>query len=138
MFDRERQCILKMKFDQDFVFELVIWPKQISKWIPCKNDKSKNMCKIQIFKKCLVENVWNSLNILGLLFIVRILSIALWSFLLRVFGKIRLMDGYFHIQQKFWLIMAIHEAYSLNEVSLSKLFLGLWTCFYKKRIFLPE
>ena len=75
-----------------------------------------------------VENVWASLNILGLLFIVRILSIGLWSFLLRVFGKIRLMDGYFHIQQKFWLIMAIHEAYSLNEVSLTQYFIesGLW------------
>ena len=43
-----------------FVFELVIWPKQIFKWIPGKNDKSKNICKMYIFKKV---SGWKSLEL---------------------------------------------------------------------------
>ena len=63
-----------------------------------------------------VENLGQPLHIMGILFLVHLISIVLWSVLLKKFCKITYLDGYMYIQKKFWLIMAIHEAYALNEV----------------------
>ena len=55
--------------------------------------------------------------IMGVLFLVDFISIFLWAFLLKIFSKISYLNGYMYIQKHFWLIMAIHEAFALNEVS---------------------
>lgn len=63
-----------------------------------------------------VEDLGPPLTILGILFLVRLVGIMAWSILLKVFSQIKYIDGYMYIQKNFWLIMAIHEAYALNEV----------------------
>ena len=63
-----------------------------------------------------VKSLGPPLKILGLLFLIRFIGIGLWTVVLRVFSQIKYLDGYMYIQKKFWLIMAIHEAYALNEV----------------------
>ena len=63
-----------------------------------------------------VKSLGPPLKILGLLFLIRFIGIGLWIVVLRGFSQIKYIDGYMYIQKKFWLIMAIHEAYALNEV----------------------
>ena len=63
-----------------------------------------------------VENLAPPLKILGTLFLIRFIGVGLWIIILNAFSKIKYIDGYMYIQKKFWLIMAIHEAYALNEV----------------------
>ena len=68
-----------------------------------------------------VDELRPPLIILGVLFLVRLIGIAMWSLLLKVFSQIKYIDGYIHIQKHLWLIMAIHEAYALNEVNTTEL-----------------
>lgn len=63
-----------------------------------------------------VENLGPPLKILGILFLIRFVGIGLWTIILNAFSNVKYIDGYMYIQRKFWLIMAIHEAYALNEV----------------------
>ena len=63
-----------------------------------------------------VESLDSPLIIMSFLFLVHLVSIVIWTLLLRMVCGIRYLDGYMHIQKEYWLIMAIHEAYSLNEV----------------------
>ena len=63
-----------------------------------------------------VESLDSPLIIMSFLFFVHLVSIVIWTLLLRMVCGIRYLDGYMYIQKEYWLIMAIHEAYSLNEV----------------------
>ena len=65
-----------------------------------------------------VENLGPPLKILGILYLIRLIGVGLWTIVLKTLSKLNYMDGYMYIQRKFWLIMAIHEAYALNEVSI--------------------
>ena len=63
-----------------------------------------------------VEELSQPILIMLAMFTVDLVGIVLWAFLLKYFTKIKYVDGYMHMQKNYWLIMAIHEAYSLNEV----------------------
>ena len=64
----------------------------------------------------MVRDISLPLYLMGLLFLIDLLSISLWTFLLRKICSISYIDGYMLIQKKVWLIMAIQEAYAMNEV----------------------
>ena len=64
-----------------------------------------------------VNDIWPPVFIMLLMFLIDLVGIAVWTFLLKIFCNITYLKGYMHIQKKYWFIMAIHEAYSLNEVS---------------------
>ena len=64
-----------------------------------------------------VERIESPLLIMGFLFLIHLISIIIWTILLKFVCNIRYLDGYMQIQKQYWLIMAIHEAYSLNEVN---------------------
>jgi hypothetical protein len=63
-----------------------------------------------------VESLISPVIIMGILFLVHLISVVIWTLLLRISCGIKYFDGYMYIQKEYWLIMAIHEAYSLNEV----------------------
>ena len=64
-----------------------------------------------------VDDLLSPLGIMFAMFLVDLVGIALWGILLKVFCNINYVKGYMYLQKKYWLIMAIHEGYSLNEVS---------------------
>ena len=66
-----------------------------------------------------VEDFSEPVKIMALLFALDIITIALLYILLKIFCKISYYKAFMYIQKKFWLFMAIHEAFSLNEVSLT-------------------
>ena len=66
----------------------------------------------------IVENISTPIYLMGLLFFIDFLSILLWTILLKKYCKINFFDGYMHIQKEAWLVMAIQEAYALNEVNI--------------------
>ena len=68
-----------------------------------------------------VEDFSQPVKIMAILFAIDIISIVLWYILLKIFCKISFYKAFMSIQKKFWLFMAIHEAFSLNEVSFTKL-----------------
>jgi len=55
---------------------------------------------------------------MGVLFLIDLVSIMLWVVLLKVFTQLRFFDGYLQLQKDAWLIMAVQEAYALNEYFL--------------------
>ena len=67
-----------------------------------------------------VENISRPLYLMGFLLLIDFVSIMLWAVLLKKFCKIDFMDGYLQIQKHAWLIMAVQEAYALNEVMIRK------------------
>ena len=67
-----------------------------------------------------VEDFSQPVKIMAILFAIDIISIVLWYILLRVFCRISFYNAFMYIQQQFWLFMAIHEAFSLNEVSINQ------------------
>ena len=64
----------------------------------------------------MVESLGPMAYMMGLLFLIDFISIILWTYLLRKFSDITFIDGYLYIQKETWLVMAIQEAYALNEV----------------------
>ena len=77
-----------------------------------------------------VEDFSQPVKIMAILFAIDIISIVLWYILLKVFCRISFYNAFMYIQQQFWLFMAIHEAFSLNEViSNSTLYLTLSQAF---------
>ena len=68
----------------------------------------------------MVENISEPLYMMLALFFIDLISILLWTYLLQHFCSIRYLDGYLYIQKKMWLVMAIQEAYALNEVRIIK------------------
>ena len=72
-----------------------------------------------------VEDFSEPVKIMALLFGLDIITIALMYILLKIFCKISYYKAFMYIQKKFWLFMAIHEAFSLNEVSLTLVTGGL-------------
>ena len=64
----------------------------------------------------MVENISVPLYMMLALFAIDLISILLWTFLLKYFCSVRYLDGYLYIQKKMWLVMAVQEAYALNEV----------------------
>ena len=66
-----------------------------------------------------VEDFSEPVKIMALLFGLDIITIALMYILLKIFCKISYYKAFMYIQKKFWLFMAIHEAFSLNEVNLT-------------------
>ena len=64
-----------------------------------------------------VENLRSPLIIMLVMFLVDVFAVAIWAFLLKKVCKLNYLQSYIYLQKKFWLIMAIHEGYSLNEVS---------------------
>ena len=65
-----------------------------------------------------VEKFIEPVKIMGLLFAIDIISIASWAIILKFFCKISYYNGFMCLQKKLWLFMAVHEAYSLNEVTI--------------------
>ena len=63
-----------------------------------------------------VEDISKPLYLMGLLFLMDFVSILLWIVLLKRLCKISFIDGFLQIQKRAWLIMAVQEAYALNEV----------------------
>ena len=63
-----------------------------------------------------VESLDSPIAIMCVLFFVHFISCVVWTALLKMICDISYLDGYMYIQKHYWLIMAIHEAYSLNEV----------------------
>jgi hypothetical protein len=64
-----------------------------------------------------VEDLESPVVIMVAMFLVDLVAIALWAFILKIFCGISFLKGYMYTQKKYWLIMAIHEAYALNEVN---------------------
>ena len=64
----------------------------------------------------MVKNISAPLYMMLALFSIDLISILLWTFLLKKFCSISYLDGYLYIQKGMWLVMAIQEAYALNEV----------------------
>ena len=50
------------------------------------------------------------------MFAMELMGIVVYALLLKYLIKISYFDGYMHMQKKYWFIMAVHEAYALNEV----------------------
>ena len=63
-----------------------------------------------------VENISRPLYLMGTLFFIDFASVILWIILLKKMCKIDFIDGFLQIQKQAWLIMAVQEAYALNEV----------------------
>ena len=83
-----------------------------------------------------VESLDSPLIIMSFLFLVHLVSIVIWTIMLRLICDIRYLDGYMYIQKEYWLIMAIHEAYSLNEVYSFEIDFPLAFSFKVLRIFI--
>ena len=64
----------------------------------------------------MVEDISIPIYMMGLLFFIDFVSIIMWTLLLKKFSNISYIDGYMYIQKEVWLVMAIQEAYALNEV----------------------
>ena len=65
----------------------------------------------------MVEDISKPIFFMGVLFLIDLVSIMLWVVLLKVFTHLRFFDGYLQLQKDAWLIMAVQEAYALNEVT---------------------
>ena len=63
-----------------------------------------------------VEDFSQPVKIMAIFFAMDVITIGLWYILLKIFCKISFYNAFMYIQKKFWLFMAIHEAFSLNEV----------------------
>ena len=50
------------------------------------------------------------------MFAMELIGIVMYALLLKCLIRISYFDGYMHMQKKYWFIMAVHEAYALNEV----------------------
>ena len=66
-----------------------------------------------------VDELLSPLLIMFAMFLVDFVGIVLWGILLKCFCNINYVKGYMYVQKKYWLIMAIHEGYSLNEVIMN-------------------
>ena len=66
----------------------------------------------------MVQSLAKMFLTMGVLLAIHIVSIALWTLLLKKTCNIKFFDGYMQIQKNYWLIMAVQEAYALNEVKL--------------------
>ena len=64
-----------------------------------------------------VEELISPLIPMFIMFLVDFVGMILWFILLKIFCNICYFKGYMYLQKKYWLIMAVHEGYSLNEVS---------------------
>ena len=63
-----------------------------------------------------VEKLGPPLSMLLAMIALELIGIIVYSLLLQFLVQISYFDGYIHMQKKYWLIMAVHEAYALNEV----------------------
>ena len=68
-----------------------------------------------------VEDFAEPVKIMGILFAIDIISIIMWQIFLKIFSKMSYYNGFMYIQKRFWFFMAIHEAFSLNEVNYKKM-----------------
>ena len=65
----------------------------------------------------IVEDLVSPMLIMFVMFLVDIVAVIIWALLLKTVCNVSYFQSYIYLQKKFWLIMAIHEGYSLNEVS---------------------
>ena len=73
-----------------------------------------------------IEDFSEPVKVMALLFGLDTISVLLWYLLLKIFCKKSYYNVYMYIQKKFWLFMAIHEAFSLNEVICNIINFFLW------------
>ena len=64
-----------------------------------------------------LEDFFETVKIMGIFFALDFISIVVWSILLKLFCRISYYHSLLSMQKKYWLFMAIHEAFSLNEVT---------------------
>ena len=74
-----------------------------------------------------LEDFAQPVKIMAILFCIDIISIILWQIFLKIFSKISYYNGFMYIQRRFWFFMAIHEAFSLNEVNCKICFKSLFS-----------
>ena len=65
-----------------------------------------------------VQHLSPPILIMLAMFAIASIGILVVALSLKCSIKISYFDGYMHMQKKYWLIMAVHEAYALNEVRI--------------------
>ena len=63
-----------------------------------------------------INNMENTIKWLSIFFVVDFMSVIVSVFLLRAICKINLVKIYFQLQKETWHILALHQAYLLEEV----------------------